>query len=170
MAKKNKGGRPKGAKDVKPRRRRAKTTKPKEPWNGKGRPPANKTKSALLLDQLRKYNFDPVQELINLFDNLKLQYELQETPEGGQIKIYPKDISTQMADILKVFITHSFPKLKALELSTKTDKPITLSFNLGEPQKAKKVESQEEKKEEAIDMVQGPGGFQLPVPVDRGKK
>jgi hypothetical protein len=52
-----------------------------------------------------------------------------------------------------------------LELTTGHDNPITLSFNVGTTQGPKAVEGKTVvKKQEAIDMVSGPGGIHIPIP------
>jgi len=160
MAKK-KGGRPKGSKDVIPRKRRGTDSLPEKT---RMKTPKNRS---LLLSHLKKYNFDVVQEILWLYDQLKLQYHnfnvIEESNEV-EIKIYPKDITAQMLEILKLLVSHSFPKMKALELSTTHDNPITLNFNLGEPVEQKPQQIKEEDKPQAIDMISGPGGIHLPVP------
>ena len=169
MAEINKGGRPKGAKDAKPRKRRPK--KGVNPWDVKTKDPRSNTNKRLLLDQLKRYDFDVIQEVLWLYDQLKGQMQIFEvqTPEGQEelkIKIYPKDITAQMLDILKLLVSHAFPKMKALELKGAGDAPITLNFNVGGPQEGPKkveIEKVEEEKEKAIDMVYGPGGIHLPV-------
>ena len=166
--KKNLGGRPKGAKDAKPRKRRPKKTL--TPWDEKKKK-IHKPSKRLLLDQLKRHNFDVIQEVLWLYDQLKGQMQIFEVKtedrEELEIKIYPKDITSQMLDILKLLISHSFPKMKALELKGSGDAPITLNFNVaGGPQEGpKKLEDVViEKKEEAISMVYGPGGIHLPAP------
>lgn len=168
MAKKvDKGGRPKGAKDAKPRKRRADTKTP-DPWAKKTKDKRSITNKKLLLDQLKKFNFDVVQEILWMYDQLKGQCEIkiikgEDGAEDAEMIFYPKEITQQMLEILKLLISHSFPKMKALELSTTSDNPITLNFNLGQPQKPRKVEGVAENPPEAIDMVSGPGGVHIPV-------
>lgn len=163
--KRNLGGRPKGARDVKPRKRRGKDTP--DPWKKKTRKgrPGSQTNRKLLLDHLRKYDFDVVQEILWMYDQLKGQCEIVKSEDGVEMTVYPKEVTQQMLEILKLLVSHSFPKMKALELSTSDDKPITLNFNLGGQQAPKKIEAVvEEEKEQAIEMISGPGGIHIPLP------
>lgn len=164
--KKNLGGRPKGAKDKKPRKRVSK--KGSNPWEKKTKTRRSTTNKRLLLDQLSKYNFDVVQEVLWLYDQLKGQMQILEVKDDEgeklEIKIYPEKVTQQMLEILKMLVGHSFPKMKALELTTSHDNPITLSFNIG-ADAPKPVEGKVVKElPEAIDMISGPGGIHLPVP------
>lgn len=170
MAKKKKGGRPKGSKDLVPRKRRG-ADSAQDPWentNSTKKTPRNKT---LLLTHLKKYNFDVVQEILWLYDQLKLQYHNFKLIEEGdnaevEIKIYPKDITAQMLEILKLLVSHSFPKMKSLELAASHDNPITLNFNLsGTVEKEKPKEVKADTGPDAIDMISGPAGIHLPVPI-----
>lgn len=163
--KKNLGGRPLGAVDKKPRKRRIK--KGSDPWakKTKGRP-SNKTSTncRLLLEHLRRYDFNIVSEILWVYDQLKGKCIIEKTEDGVEMRIYEKEVTAQMLDILKTLIQHSFPKMKALELKSSGENPITLNFNLGGKEVPKKIEgTAEEVKEEAIDMLQGPGGFHIPI-------
>ena len=167
VVEKNKGGRPVGSKDSKPRMRRP--VKSSNPWAKKKKDKRSVTNKKLLMDHLRSYNFDVVKEILWLYDQLKGQCSIEKTEEGVEFIVYEKDISSQMLDILKTLVSHSFPKMKALELKTGQDNPITLSFTLGGEKEKKAIKVKEEEKEQAIDMVSGPGGLHLPVPSKRGK-
>jgi len=152
------GGRPKGSSDKKPRKRRGKVTSDKK---AKSIKPGKR----FLLDQLDKYNYDIVQEILWLLDHLKSQAAPVHDPETGiEVLVFPRGVVNQIIDIQKALLSHAYPKLKALELGSTFDKPITLNLNLGggpEPKQIEKIDVQ--KKEEAIDLVQGPAGIHLPV-------
>jgi len=161
---KKKGGRPKGSKDIAPRKRRGKDASLFPVAKSNRKTPTNRS---LLMSHLKKYNFDVVQEILWLYDQLKLEYHnirLVEENKELEVKIYPKDITAQMLEILKLLVSHSFPKMKALELSTTHDNPITLNFNLGDPIEGELKEIEKKDEPQAIDMISGPGGFHIPVP------